>query len=70
VLNLLLKKTGEPYFLARQFSLEKDLLWSKWESLVLLWCLSKEIIGIQIKRQPHKNHDGKCDKAKAVIDPF
>ena len=56
--------------MARQFSLEKDLLWSKWESLVLLWCLSKEIIGIQIKRQPHKNHDGKCDKAKAVIDPF
>ena len=63
-------KKGEPHFLARQLSRVKELLWSEWKSLVLLWRLPEKIICIQIKRQPYKNHDGKCDKAKAVIDPF
>jgi hypothetical protein len=63
-------KKGEPHSVARQLSWKKELLWSKWKSLVLLWRLSKEIICIHIKRQPYKNHDGKSDKAKAVIDPF
>ena len=67
---IVLKKKGEPHFFARQVSWEKELLYSKWKSLVLLWRLSKEIICIQIKRQPYKNHDGKSDKAKAVIDLF
>ena len=64
------KKKGELKNVARLFSWEKELLYSKWKSIVLLWRLSKEIICIQIKRQPYKNHDGKSDKAKAVIDPF
>ena len=72
VLNrgLIVKEKGEPQSVASQLSRVKELLWSKWKSLVLLWCLLKEIICIQIKRQPYKYHDGKSDKAKAVIDPF
>jgi len=63
-------KKGEPHSAARQLLHVKELLWPKRKSIVLLWRLSKEIICIQIKRQPYKNHDGKSDKAKAVIDPF
>jgi len=47
VLIVFMKK-GEPHFVARQLSWKKELLWSKWESFVLLWHLLEQVIRIQI----------------------
>jgi hypothetical protein len=67
---IVIKEKRRAAFRSSPVSLAKELLWPEWKSLVLLWRLPEEIICIQIKRQPYNNHDGKCDKAKAVVYPF
>jgi hypothetical protein len=45
---IVIKEKGELHPAARQLSWKKELLWSKWESFVLLWHLLEQVIRIQI----------------------